>query len=90
MRDITFLLPKDWEIFGKEGAILWNLFGKTSDVGGFGKVHVTDRIRRVNDKMVGLMNLAVGKGLCLMNTCFEERKTWLTTLRLDDVEIVID
>ena len=51
------------------------MFGKASDVGGFGKVHVTDRIRRVNDKMVGLMNLAVGKGLCLMNTCFEERKT---------------
>ena len=36
------------------------------------------------------MNWAVGKGLHLMNTCFQKRKNWLKTFRSGETETMID
>ena len=36
------------------------------------------------------MDWAVGKGLHLMNTCFQRRKSWLIRSRLGETETVID
>ena len=36
------------------------------------------------------MDWAVGKGLRLMNTCFQKRKNWLKTFRSGETETMID
>ena len=40
--------------------------------------------------MIRLLDLAVGKGLHLMNTCLQKRKSQLIILRLHETETVID
>ena len=37
-----------------------------------------------------MLDWAVGKGLHLMITCFQKRKSWLITFRLDETETMID
>ena len=37
-----------------------------------------------------MLDWAVGKGLCLTNTCFQKKKSWLITFRLGETETVID
>lgn len=49
------------------------------DHGGF-------RNGQVNGEEVRLVEWAFGKGLRLMNTCFEKRKTRLITFQLVDIE----
>ena len=57
---------------------------------GFGEVHGDFEIGKINDGYTGpshnltgvrLLHWTVAKGLHLMNTCFQKRKTWLTTFR---------
>ena len=36
------------------------------------------------------MNWVVAKGMCLMNTCFQKRKSWLITFRSCETETMID
>ena len=36
------------------------------------------------------MDCAGGKGLCLMNTCFQKRKSRLITFRLGETDTMID
>ena len=40
--------------------------------------------------MIRLLDLAVGKGLHLMNTCLQKRKSQLIIFRLRETETVID
>ena len=61
-----------------------------SDMGGFGEVHGGFGIGQINDGGIRLLGWAVGKGLCLMNTCFQKRKSWLITFRLGKTETMID
>ena len=46
------------------------------DKGGFGEVHGGFGIGEINDGGIRLLDWAVGKELCLMNT-FQKRKIWL-------------
>ena len=46
-----------------------------SDMVGFGEVHRGFGIGQINDGGIRLLDWAVGKGLCLMNTCFQKRKS---------------
>ena len=48
-----------------------------TDMGGFGEVHVGFGIGQINDGRIRLLDWAVGKGLHLMNTCFQKRKSQL-------------
>ena len=59
-------------------------------MGGFGEVHGGFRIGQVNDGELRLLNWAVGKGLCLMNTCFQKRKSRLVTFRSGETETMTD
>ena len=52
-----------------------------SGMGGFGDVHGGLGIGQINNGTIRLLDWAVGKGLSLMNTCFEKRKSWLITFR---------
>ena len=61
-----------------------------SDVGGFGEVHGGFGIGQINDEGIRLLDWAVGKGLCLMNTCFQKRKSRLVTFRSGETETIID
>ena len=54
-----------------------------SDMCGFGEVHGGFGIVR-------LLDWAVGKGLHLMNTCFQKRKSRLVTFRSHETETMID
>ena len=45
-------------------------------------------IRQINDGEIRLLGRAVGKGLHLMNTCFQKRKSWLITFRSSETESV--
>ena len=45
-----------------------------SDMGGFGEVHEGFGIGQLNDCGIRLLDWAVGKGLHLMNTCFQKSK----------------
>ena len=54
-----------------------------SDIGGFG-------IGQINNGGIRLLDWAVGKGLHLMNTCFQKRKNRLITFRLSETETMID
>ena len=61
-----------------------------SDMGGFGEVHGVFGIGQINDRGIRLLDWAVGKGLRLMNTCFQKRKSWLVTFRSGETETMID
>ena len=61
-----------------------------SDMGGFGEVHGGFGIGQINDGEIRLLDWAVGKGLRLMNTCFQKRKSWLVTFRSGETETMID
>ena len=47
-------------------------------------------IRQINDGGIKLLDWAVGKGLCLMNTCFQKRKSQLITFRSSETETMIN
>ena len=61
-----------------------------SDMGGFGEVHGGFGIGQINDGAIRLLDRTVGKGLRLMNTCFQKTKSWLSTFRLGKTETMID
>ena len=46
-----------------------------NDIGGFGEVHRGFGIGQINDGGIRSFNWAVGKGLHLMNTCFQKSKS---------------
>ena len=50
---------------------------------------LTDVVGQVNE-VIGLLDWAVGRGLCLMNTCFQKRKSWLITFRSGETETMIN
>ena len=52
-------------------------------MGGFG-------IGQINDGGIRLFNMAVGKGLHLMNTCFQKQNMCLITFRSGETETMID
>ena len=47
-------------------------------------------IGQINDGGIRLLDWAVGKGLHLMNSCFQKRKNWLVTFRFRETETMID
>ena len=61
-----------------------------SDMGGFGEVHGGLGIGQINDGGIRLLDWAFGKGLHLMNTCFQKRKSRLVTFRSGETETMID
>ena len=61
-----------------------------SDVGGFGEVHGDFGIGQINNGGIRLLDWAVIKGLRLMNTYFQKRKSWLVTFRSAETETMID
>ena len=46
-------------------------------------------IGQIHDGGIRLLYWAVGKGLHLMNTCFQKRKSQFITFRSDETETVI-
>ena len=61
-----------------------------SDMGGFGGVHGGFGIGQINNRGIRLLDCAVGKGLRLMNTCFQKRKSRLTNFRSGETETMIE
>ena len=61
-----------------------------SDLSGFGEAHGSFEIGQINDGGIRLLHWAVGKGLCLMNTCFQKRKSRLITFRLGETGTITD
>ena len=61
-----------------------------SDMSGIGEVHGDFGIGQINDRGIRLFDWAVGKGLHLMNTCFQKRKSRLISFRLGETETTID
>ena len=61
-----------------------------SDMGGFGEVHGGFGIGQINDEGIRLLDWSVGKGLRLMNTCFQKSKSRLVTFRSGETETMID
>ena len=59
------------------------------DMDGFGEVHGGFGIVRINDEGIRLLDSAVGKGLRLMNICFQKRKSRLLTFRSGETETMI-
>ena len=59
-----------------------------SDMSGFGEVHEDFGIRQINYGGIRQLDSAVGKGLHLMNTCFQKRKSRL--IPLGETETMID
>ena len=47
-------------------------------------------IGQINDEGIRLLDWAVRKGMCLMNTCFQKRKSRLIKLRLGETETMIN
>ena len=45
--------------------------------------------RQIRYGGIRLLEWAVGKRLCLMNTCFKKTKSWLMTFRSGETEIMI-
>ena len=60
-----------------------------SNMGCFGLVVEGLGIGQINSRVIRLLDLLVGKGLCLMNTCFQKRKSWLLIFRLGETETMI-
>ena len=61
-----------------------------SVMGGLEEVHEGFGIGQINDGGIRLLDYAVGKGLCLMNTYFQKKKSQLITPRLGGTETMID
>ena len=61
-----------------------------SDMGGFGEVHGGLGIGQMNDRGIRLLDWAVSRGLHLMNTCSQKRKSRLVTFRSGETETMID
>ena len=61
-----------------------------SGMGGFGEVHGGFGIGQINDGGIRLSDWAVGKGLHLMNTCFQKRKSQPITFKSGETETMID
>ena len=61
-----------------------------SDMGGFGEVHGGFGIEKINDGVIKLLDWAVGKGLHLMNTCLQKRKSQFFIFRSGETETIID
>ena len=61
-----------------------------SDIVGFVDVHGDFGIGQINHGGIRFLDWTVGKGLCLMKTCFQKRKTWLITFRSGETETMID
>ena len=59
------------------------------DMDGFGEVHGGFGIVRINGEGIRLLDSAVGKGLRLMNICFQKRKSRLLTFRSGETETMI-
>ena len=60
------------------------------DMGGFGKVHGGFEIGQKNGGGIILLDCAVRKGLHLMNTCFQKRKSRLIKFKLSENETMIN
>ena len=60
-----------------------------SNMGCFGLVVEGLGIGQINSRVIRLLDLLVGKGLCLMNTCFQKRKSWLLIFRLGETETMV-
>ena len=60
------------------------------DMGGFGEVCGSSGIGEINDGRIRLLDYAVGKGLHLMNTCFQKKKSGLMTFRSGETETMIN
>ena len=61
-----------------------------SDMGGFEEVNGGFGIGQINDGGIRLLDWAVVKGLRLINTCFQKRKSRLITFRSGETEPMID
>ena len=61
-----------------------------SDMGGFVEVYGGFGIAQINDGGIRLLDSVVGKGMRLMNTCFQKRKSRLITFRSGETEKMID
>ena len=61
-----------------------------SDMSGFGEVHGGFEIGQINDGGIRLLDWTVGKGLHLMNTCFQKRKSQPVTFGSGETETMID
>ena len=61
-----------------------------SDMGGFREVHGGCRIGQIHGGGIRLLDWAVAKGLPLMNTCSQKRKSQLITFRFSETETMID
>ena len=59
-------------------------------MGGCGEVRGGFGIGQINDGGIRLLDWAVGKGLCLINTCFQKRKCRLKTFRSGESETMTD
>ena len=77
-----------WDIYVLVGGDFNGHVG--SDMGGFGEVHGGLEIGQINDGGIRLLDLTVGKGLRLMNTCFQKRKSRLVTFRSGETETMVD
>ena len=60
-----------------------------SIVGGFGEIHKGFWTGQINDRRIRLLDWTVGKGLRLMNTCFQ-KKSWLLRFRSGEAKAMID
>ena len=61
-----------------------------SVMGGLEELHEGFGIGQINDGGIRLLDYAVGKGLCLMNTYFQKKKSQLITSRSGGTETMID
>ena len=70
---------------------MWDLCRESDSIMGvFGEVHGGFEIGQINDGVIKLLDWAVAKGLHLMNTCFQKRKSWLITFRSSKTKTMID
>ena len=61
-----------------------------SDMGGFAEIYGGFETLQINDGGIRLLDWAVSKGLRLMNTCFQRRKSRLATFRSGGTDTMID
>ena len=61
-----------------------------SDMGSFGEVYGCFGIGQIDDGSIRLFDWAIAKGLQLMNTCLQKKKSGLITFRLGETETKID
>ena len=61
-----------------------------SDIDGLGEVYDCFGIGQIDDGSIRLFDWAIAKGLQLMNTCLQKKKSGLITFRLGETETKID